>query len=345
MVHPALLAVLVMSTSYGLAGWARSRAGVRGLMDHPNERSSHTVATPRGAGLGVVVAMELVVLGFVCSGELPVRPAFALLVAGALVGVVGYLDDRFGLSARARLAVHTVAAGLVIFALPLPAVPLPGGPIPLGTLGRCFALVAIVWSINLFNFMDGTDGLAGSQAVFVFGAAALLSWWIGGSAAGSSFLLAAAAASLGFLAWNWPPARVFMGDVGSGFLGLLVAAAAFGIAGKGPLTPWTWLVLHVVFVGDATVTILVRAWRGERLHAAHRSHLYQRLSRFWGSHRRVLIVAQGYNLAVALPLAVVTIRRPEAGALVAAFALMPVVAGALWLGAGQPGDLERPAPT
>lgn len=337
----AVLAALVLASSYGLAGWARSRALAHGLLDHPNERSSHSVATPRGAGVGIAVAVEFTLLVLREPGDGSAGVAAALFVAGALVAMVGYLDDRFGLSAGVRLAVHVAAACLVLAVLPLSDIPVPGGFLPLGGVGRVIALLAIVWSINLFNFMDGIDGLAGSQAVFVFAAAALLSWSFGGSEGQISFLLSAAAASLGFLAWNWPPARVFMGDVGSGYLGLLVAVSAFGFAGTGPLTPWTWVVLHAVFVGDSTVTILVRARRGERLQAAHRSHLYQRLSRFWGSHRRTVIMTQLYNLAVVLPMAVVTIRYPEAGALAAGLVLAPVAATALWVGAGQPDGVGR----
>ncbi len=341
--HSLLIAAFAFAVSFGLSGWALRRAIAVGLMDVPNERSSHAVPTPRGAGVGIVLGVEFVLLVRLAGGGALTHFELSLLVAGALVALVGYLDDRYGLSAAARLAVHLVAAGFVIAALPLPSVPLPGGVIALGVVGRCFALLAILWSINLFNFMDGIDGLAGSQAVFVFGAAALLNRWFGGHVDESVFLFAAAAAALGFLAWNWPPARIFMGDVGSGFLGLLVAVTALGSSGAGPLTVWTWVVLHAIFVGDATVTVLVRMWRAERLSAAHRTHLYQRLSRCWGSHRKVVIVSQGYNFAILLPLSVLTVRNPGSGAVIAILALAPVVASALWFGAGKPGDIEGPS--
>jgi Fuc2NAc and GlcNAc transferase len=341
-VNSILIAALALVGSFALTAWILRRATAYGLIDLPNERSSHKVATPRGGGVGIVVVVEFGLAFLAASELLPVGPAVSLFVAGALVGLVGYWDDRFRLSARTRLVAHAAAAVLVLIFLPLPVIPLPGATLAASQFTALLAFVGIVWSINLFNFMDGIDGLAGSQAVFVFGSAASLELWFGGHSVHVELLwITVAFAALGFLVWNWPPARIFMGDVGSGFIGLMVAAGALGFGGSGPLTVWTWVVLQAVFIGDTAVTILVRALHGARLHEAHRSHCYQRLSRHWKSHCHVVLAAQGYNIAVLLPLAWMTVVYPHAGALIASFALLPVICIAVWAGAGLPDTRGR----
>jgi Fuc2NAc and GlcNAc transferase len=162
--------------------------------------------------------------------------------------------------------------------------------VDLGVFGWIGAAVAIIWSINLFNFMDGIDGLAAAQCLFVVVAGALLT---GAAHAVDSSLLpgiAMAGAAAGFLIWNAPPAKIFMGDVGSGFIGFGLIAAALESNGHGPVSIWTWLVLNGLFVADATVTVLTRLIRGQRIYEAHRSHVYQRLARRCSSHGRVTVV-------------------------------------------------------
>jgi UDP-N-acetylmuramyl pentapeptide phosphotransferase/UDP-N-acetylglucosamine-1-phosphate transferase len=165
-----------------------------------------------------------------------------------------------------RLAVHVTAAALLVWSASGMA-PLPwfNGTLDFAYIGLGLMTIAVVWSINLFNFMDGIDGLAASQAVFVAGAAATLASQSGAESSHTLVAMVTAAAAAGFLAWNWPPARIFMGDVGSGFLGFMLAACMFLSMREGSLSGWTWLTLHGAFIVDATATLLIRLARGERV--------------------------------------------------------------------------------
>lgn len=276
-------------------------------LDLPNERSLHTRPVPRIGGIGIVLG-ALVPLGF--SGV----PG---IVAGLAAGLAGmsFVDDRRGLPISVRFGAHLVAAVVVIPAL-APALPV---------WSWLLVAPAIVWMTNLYNFMDGSDGLAGGMAIFGFGAYAAAA-----AAAGDASLAVAgagvAAASAGFLVFNHHPARVFMGDVGSIPLGFL--AAALGLLGwSRDLWPaWFPVVVFAPFVVDATVTLLRRMARGERFWEAHRSHYYQRLVRLGWGHRRTAYAEYGLMAFVALA-AVLAARQSPAlqGAAVALVAAVLAV--------------------
>lgn len=259
------------------------RWGAGRLLDLPNERSSHTTPTPRGGGLPlVVIALGVWVWVQGPDGMFGLPANLALVVGAALVALVSWVDDLRTVPFRMRLLVHLLAGAVVLMSAPPPAsVPLPGlGEVPLGPLAWPLALIWIAGLTNAYNFMDGIDGIAGGQGVV-----AGLGWWILGvafDAPGIATLGALlTAGSLVFLLFNWHPARIFMGDVGSATLGFLFATIPF-LFGAGRFTPERsfWIVgvaLVWPFVFDAGFT-LVRRWRrGERLSEAHRSHLYQRL--------------------------------------------------------------------
>ena len=258
-----------------LTGAVRRYALRSDLLDVPNERSLHRTPIPRGGGL----AIALVTLGGLTAAALlsriPAQVGWALGVGGALVAAVGWLDDRRGVSARLRAAVHLIAAGWAAYWI--------WGELSLAALA---GVVCIIWAINLYNFMDGIDGLAGAEAGSV------------GIIAGALFLMAGrddlavvaflvAAAATGFLGWNWPPARIFMGDVGSGFLGFTFGALALIADRSGALPLALGLLLAGVFAFDATITLLRRMARGERWQEAHRSHAYQRLVQAGRTHAEV----------------------------------------------------------
>jgi Fuc2NAc and GlcNAc transferase len=215
-----------------------------------------------------------------------------------------------------------------------PALPQGGWP---WWAGAVLAVLGLAWLLNLFNFMDGIDGLAGLQAVCVSVGGACLAWLAGAPDAGRAPLLLAAA-SAGFLVWNRPPARIFMGDVGSGFLGLMLGVLALDAARVRPGLLWGWAVLLAVFVADASVTLLRRALRGERLSAAHRSHAYQRLVRRWGGHRPVTVLVGAIDVLWLLPLALATVHWPAAAAALTALAYAPLLVGVWCLGAGRGED-------
>jgi Fuc2NAc and GlcNAc transferase len=307
----------------------------RGLMDLPNERSSHTTPTPRSGGVAIVSATLLGMLALHRMELLDAALCRALLGGGIAIAVIGYLDDRFGLSALLRLVVHLAAASWLLFCLGgLPALSFGGAPVDLGWIGNILGVAAIVWVINLFNFMDGIDGIAASEAMFVAVAAAMLTHAAGNSSIFAPALVFAAACG-GFLVWNWAPARIFMGDVGSGFLGFVVASLALGAARTQPSAAILFLILGGAFFVDATTTLVRRMVRGEHFYQAHRIHAYQWLARRYGSHRRVVLGLLGINVLWLLPCALLSGRSPAWLLVALPIALVPLVVLALLSGAGR----------
>lgn len=274
-------------------------------------------------------------LGF-SSGEI-------LLIAAACLGLVlalaGWLDDRKGLPPGVRLLIQAgVVFTLLVILFPLPPLELPFGIDLSGYWLMLAGVLAALWWINLFNFMDGIDGLAATQAIFMLGAAGLLAWWGQPAIADDEIwiaILATVAAALGFLTLNWPPARVFMGDAGSLFLGFVMVFFALQTISSGWLGYPAWMILGALFVVDATVTLLARLARGERPHEAHRSHVYQRLARRWGAHLPVTLLYMGANIFWIFPLAACTLRWPAHGWMFVALAYLPLLAAAWRLGAGR----------
>jgi Fuc2NAc and GlcNAc transferase len=261
--------------SWLLTGAVRRYALRAGLLDVPNERSLHRTPTPRGGGIAVAV----VTIGGLCAAALmsaiPLEVAWALGAGGAAVAAVGWLDDRRGVPARVRALVHAGAACWAAWWIW-------GGITPAAVAG----VICIIWAINLYNFMDGIDGLAGAEAGSV-GLIAGVLLWLGGREDLALVSLIVSAAATGFLGWNWPPARIFMGDVGSGFLGFTFGSLSLFIGRSGALPLALCLLLAGVFALDATVTLVRRMARGERWTQAHRSHAYQRLVQDGRSHAQV----------------------------------------------------------
>jgi Fuc2NAc and GlcNAc transferase len=291
MAVPALLAAAA------LTGLVRRFALTHELIDVPNERSSHLVPTPRGGGLAVV-AIVLDGAGLLALGGRIPTELFIALLGGALVAWIGWIDDKRGLPAWVRLASHFAAAAWALWWLGgMPTLTIGAGSAELGVFGSVLACVAIVWAINLTNFMDGIDGLAGSETATVsFTAAALLAPVNPGLAATAAVT---GGAALGFLAWNWQPARIFLGDVGSGFLGFVLATLGVASERSGALPVAIWILLYMVFAVDGTVTLVRRAVRGERWYTAHRSHAYQRVTQGGWSHQAVTLAVVGLNLGLA----------------------------------------------
>jgi Fuc2NAc and GlcNAc transferase len=329
-----VLAGMALAASAALTLAMRKFALSHGLLDVPNERSSHKNPTPRGGGAAIVATATT---GFAVLAALHRLDfaVFAALAGGLAVAAVGFLDDRHALPAPVRLAAHVTAALWALAWLGgLPPLRVGGELISLGAVGMVVGALGIVWVLNLFNFMDGIDGIAASEGTFVAWCGALLT----AAAPASSGVTAAAvifgAACLGFLRWNWPPARIFMGDVGSGYVGYVIAVLA--VAGRGdPIALPVWLTLGGTFFADATVTLVRRSLRRERLHEAHRSHAYQWLSRKWGSHRRVTVAAIAVNVLWLLPCAWLETVFPRFAAVIAATALAAVAAAVLGCGAGR----------
>jgi len=282
--------------SWFLTALVRSYALRTQLLDVPNERSSHTVPTPRGGGMAIVLTCLACLAALGWTGRLESRLVLAGLGAGSLVALLGYLDDRSPLPARWRFLGHGAAVVWVVALMgPIPSVPVLGVMLDLNVMGPVLCWIFAVWMINLFNFMDGIDGIAGVQTVCAaVGGAAL--WWAVGSGTGWLAALALAAATAGFLVWNFPPAKIFMGDAGSGFLGLMMALLALWSAQAQPVLLYCWFILVGVFMVDATTTLVRRVRRGERFFEAHRAHAYQYASRRLGGHRPVTLACLAINL-------------------------------------------------
>ncbi len=313
------LAALVFAACLGLLGVVRRWAERRRLLDIPNPRSSHTTPTPRGGGLAIVAAgLGGWLLSFLVFGVDRPGAVAAYLAGAALVAGVSWLDDLRSLSHRVRLAAHALAGVAALAVLGAwSEVTLPGlGTLRLGWAGPVLSLVWIVGLTNAYNFMDGIDGIAGSQGVV-----AGLGWgalaWVAGDASAGVLAGCLAVSCAGFLRENWPPARIFMGDVGSAFLGFTFAVLPLL---HRPPSAWESPGPHAVlgilavwpFVFDTAFTVLRRIGRRERLAEAHRTHLYQRLAQSGWSHGRV-------------------------SALYAALALLGVTVGGLWWRTGAGG--------
>lgn len=328
-------AAAMLGASAFATGLVRRYALSISLLDIPNARSSHTTSTPRGGGLAIV-ATFLVGLAFRWVFVAADRPLIeAIAGGGGVLAIVGFIDDRGGLSARFRLLCQFVAAGLVLFALHgAPVLNGFGVSLPPGLIATTCLVVYVVWSVNLFNFMDGIDGIAGIQAVTVSLAGALTSWLASvNSGVGAPILLASAAA--GFLWWNVPRARIFLGDVGSGFLGATIAAFSLAAGHSIPALFWSWNILMGCFVVDATFTLIRRLMRGEPVTQAHRSHAYQFASRCLCSHVRVSLAVGLINLGWLLPLAAAVARGMLDGAVGCVVAYAPLVLLAWRLHAGD----------
>ncbi len=231
----------------------------------------------------------------------------------ALVAAVSLWDDRSGLPSAVRLAAHVIAAGLLVLGgVQLTHVVLPGVSLSISEpLLIALAILFTVWMTNLYNFMDGMDGFAGGMAVIGFATFALFGWRAGHENF-AAVSLVFAAASAGFLVFNFPPARIFMGDVGSSTLGFLVAALSIWGARDGVFPHWVAVLVFSPFVVDATVTLFRRLFRGERIWQAHRTHYYQRLVRLGWGHRKTVLWEYLLMLACAAS-ALWVIRLPVAG--------------------------------
>jgi Fuc2NAc and GlcNAc transferase len=303
------IAIVALSVSWALTRWLIPRLQKHHVVDVPNARSSHRVPTPRGGGIGIVggIAAGLLMAAVL---SLPV-PSAVILTAALLVAGCGAVDDFFGgLSVSLRMAVHLVAAAMVIGwhggldRLPLP----PPADLPLGYASTLVAALWIVGVTNIFNFLDGIDGFAGAQAVLAGVGLA----FAGGDAAIVVTAAVIAGSAAGFLAHNWHPARIFMCDVGSTTLGFLFAVLpwqAHGVA-RSSVVFYTALLLWF-FLADGGFTLLRRLARGEPVWQAHRSHLYQMMASGGVAHD--VIVRKIGRLAVPLALAALVAARSGLG--------------------------------
>lgn len=330
------LLVAVVVIAWGLTALLRRYALAKSLLDVPNARSSHTLPTPRGGGVAIVIAFLVAISISVWSLALAPQLFYALFGAGAAIALLGFLDDHGHIAARWRLLGHFGAAIWALYWLGgLPPLSLFGVWVDLGWLGHILAAVYLVWLLNLYNFMDGIDGIASVEAICVCLGGAILYALVEAPLLSDIPLLILAAATLGFLLWNFPPAKIFMGDAGSGFLGITLGILSLQAAWGDPALLWGWLILLGVFVVDATFTLLRRLLRGDKVYEAHRSHAYQYASRRAGRHLPVTLAVLALNLFWLLPMAAMVALGWIEGLVALVVAYLPLLALAVFYNAGK----------
>jgi UDP-N-acetylmuramyl pentapeptide phosphotransferase/UDP-N-acetylglucosamine-1-phosphate transferase len=292
-----LIAVLV---SFSLTRHFCNPASRLHILDHPNERSLHTRAVPRSGGVAVLGG--LVAGGIVTCIDYPGDSELGLILAGLLpVAMVSFLDDRFGITPGVRMLVHGLAAAVLIGAgYRFNRIELPGLVWTLPPwVATLLTFVFIVWMINLYNFMDGMDGFAGGMAVIGFASLAALGWQADNALFGSISLLVAGA-SAGYLGFNFPPAKIFLGDTGSSTLGFLVATFSLWGNREGLFPLWSAVLIFSPFIVDATVTLGRRLLKREKIWLPHKTHYYQRLVQLGWGHRKTLLAEYVLMLACSL---------------------------------------------
>ena len=322
--------------AFAMTYFMRAYALKKNIIDNPNERSSHSVPTPRGGGVAVVCSYLLALAVLIYSQHLTVHIGLTLIAAGFVIALLGFLDDHGHINSMLRLAVHfLVAIGVVISLGGFSEVTAFNG-LQLGFLANIIAVLFLVWLLNLYNFMDGINGIASVEAITTVVSMAIL-YYVLNTTLNSDILWLLAACVFGFLLWNFPKAKIFMGDACSGFLGLTLGILAL-IALKENLALFcAWIICLGVFVVDATYTLIKRVLSGYKMYDAHRSHSYQILSRKCGSHTPVTLAVAAINLLWLFPIAYMTVTQawayPELAVLIA---YVPLLIVAIKFKAGHP---------
>jgi Fuc2NAc and GlcNAc transferase len=305
----------------------------RAILAIPNERSSHTIPTPTLGGISIAVPV-LVWCGY-RIGQDPLT--WAVLGGGGLLVLLGMVDDLRDLSARVRFPIQCAAAAFALAMVPV-AIPLIVAPISIHPIWIVYAVdfLIVLWMVNLYNFMDGIDGIAAAQCV-VYCAGVLL---IGHPAAFmTEFLWVLLGSAVGFLAFNYAPARIFMGDVASGLLGLLVAIASLTLDARQQMPLIASLILLAGFWFDATYTLCVRIASGQKFASAHRSHLYQKCAERFG-HGRTTMMFAGFAVIWLMPLSALSAAAPQWGLVLLLAAVLPLLIAGVRLRAGYPDARE-----
>ena len=294
------------------------------LVATPDARSSHHIPTPHGGGVPMLLAFTLgLLVAAAVSG--PWAPGYMALAGLALLlMLLGIADDLWSLSVSLRFGAYGLSCLAAAWYLLSPA---SANSLLPGALLVAAVALAMLWLVNLYNFMDGIDGIAAIQCLLACSAAALLSWREAGAPDYALFCLLLAASQLGFLVWNWPPARLFMGDAGSIPTGFLLAGLALVGAVSGQLGLACWLILLAAFITDASWTLCWRLATGQAITSPHRLHAYQRLSRHWGSHLRVDMALAGIFCGWLLPLAWLAQIYPDYAFFLVILAYLPLLLG------------------
>ena len=283
-----ILAILLFSLSFALTYFIKNYYIKNALVDEINERSSHTVPTPHGGGIALAITWFVGLIYLNYTSQIDTTLFYALMI-GILISVVSFFDDIYELSPKLRLSVQfAVAIGGIVALGGLNSLDFGIFTITNPIVTNAIAIVAIIWYINLYNFLDGINGYAGSEIVFLSVAGFVL--------VGGGHFIVLTVAALGFLYWNFNKAKIFMGDVGSTLLGYNVAIFTLYYANQESTNLWIWIILFGVFWFDATLTLIRRKLNGEQISQAHKKHGYQRLNQSGWSHFKVTNWSIGVNL-------------------------------------------------
>lgn len=279
---------------------------LRQIIDWPDDRRSHHQPTPRGGGLALWIGMVVALLA-----AAPSQAMLPLITFASTLAFLGWLDDRYGVPIGGRLLIMAVCASSLLWIIgPVSTVSIMNVELSAGWIWSALGVIGVIWMINLHNFMDGSDGLASMQGAWSGGLLGTL-LYRGGATEVGLLGIALAGACAGFLVWNRPPARLFMGDVGSLMLGGTLGLLAYVGAASGLVSIWVSLMVCALFVVDATATLLLRWLRGRQWYTPHREHAYQKLISSGWSHGRVLLLYAVLNLALVGPLLLLALGRPE----------------------------------
>ena len=314
----------------GLFRWGAQR--VR-LVAVPVSRSAHSTSVPVGGGVSIVALTLLVIVYCYFTDQIPANE-FAALMAAVVIAIVGIVDDIKQLDVRWRIPAQFLASAFVVYCLgDVPAIDFGIFIFSESILLNVLAVFALVWLLNLYNFMDGIDGIAATELIVVNLVSLIIV--INSDSALTLIFASFSAAAGGFLLWNWAPAKIFMGDVGSSFIGFTLGVMALLSLHHGSMTVWTWVLLLGVFIVDATLTLLVRYRSKQRWHEGHASHAYQNAARHYKSHAKVTITVVLINLFWLGPLAWLSMQYPKMGLLITAIGLLPLLLLAKLFGAGR----------
>ena len=330
-----LVAVVSSATfTYITKSWAKENR----LLDIPNKRSSHSTPKPKCGGISVALIMLLFGLALYFFNYLSLNSAAALFGGGLIVAGVGFWDDIKGyVHPKHRLFAHIVAGFFAMFLISgFPELYIGPYMLNLGFVGFFVGVFLIVGFVNIFNFMDGIDGISGSQVLF-FSLGTLLLKNISplSSETAMLFLLALAGVSLGFLIWNWAPSKIFLGDVGSCFLGFIMMVSILIISNAESTLFWPLMILIGVYIVDTSYTLFKRIIDGQKWYEAHRTHAYQKAAIKYESHKKVVKAISLINLLWLLPLAVLALTIPAWGIFILMVAYFPLVVFSFKLRAGE----------
>ncbi len=335
--------IIAFLSSYSITYLIHQYAINKNLLDIPNARSSHAIPTPRGGGLSVVIVFLISLFGLQKFDliSLSNNSLISIIFSSVLVAGIGFWDDHQSISAQWRFSIHIIAILIILGCLPqLPSISIFNLKINLVIFGFIFYTLVLAWLLNLYNFMDGIDGFASVEAISVsLGATLLLC--IQGDNNWSLILGLLAICVAGFLVWNWPHAKIFMGDACSGFLGFILGVIALETMLDGIMNLWTWLILLALFITDSSVTLSSRILKGEKWHQAHCSHAYQCyarqlinqfeqnglekiLARTY-AHRQINLNLLLINFCWLLPLAAIVTFYPFWGLIITIFAYIPLI--------------------